>query len=87
MGAMEIKNPEIVLLPDNMRRQNQKGLPDIIIGLRQLSKLHLYIAFKTHTLYFTEASIGSDIVMVDMELVNSPANQAGDASGTTPATH
>ena len=87
MGGMEIKNPEIVLLPDNMRRQDQKGLPDIIIGLRQLSKLHLYIAFKTHTLYFTEASIGSDIVMVNMELVNPPANQAGDASGTTPATH
>jgi len=85
MGTIEFKNPEIALLPDNMSNQNQSGLPDLIIGLRDLSKLHLYIAFKTRMLYFTSAD--SRYRMVEVPVQIAPGSKDPMAGATAPQAH
>ena len=71
-GDIEVKNPHVELLPDvmgrNGERQQQAGnrarlysdeikLPELIIGMNVLRKLHVYMAFKEGRLYVSPASV------------------------------
>jgi predicted aspartyl protease len=51
VGGLTVTNPMITLLPD--LTGNDGGLPDLILGLSTLSKLHLYIAYRERKLYVT----------------------------------
>jgi predicted aspartyl protease len=71
LNGLEVRNPELVLLPDLAerafeKRHSEKAAgdaiygehlqpPDIILGTDVLSKLHLYISYKEKKLYFTAA--------------------------------
>jgi hypothetical protein len=56
VDGLEVKNLPVALYPDNLAQANGYGsLPDLILGLRELHRLHLYIAYKEATLYFTAA--------------------------------
>lgn len=69
--GVTISNPKVRILPNIMGRnadQSHKmntligrnsddiALPEVIVGMDVLTKLHLYFAFKEHKLYITEAS-------------------------------
>ena len=66
------RGPEIDLLPDmvsnparptlgagSLIRDTDADLPDVILGMNVLSKLHLYIAYKEAKLYITAAGTPS----------------------------
>jgi predicted aspartyl protease len=71
-GDIEVKNPRVDLMPDlvgrNEERQQLVGnrarterdlikLPELIIGLNILRKLHIYMAFGERRLYVSPASV------------------------------
>jgi predicted aspartyl protease len=58
VGGLEIRNPQVALVPDNFSREShgRLKLPDLILGLRELARLHLYIAYREKTLYFTDVN-------------------------------
>lgn len=64
-GGVTVLNPMLTMLPDMVGgntvvpitgyiRNTDEGLPDIILGMNLLSKLHLYIAYKERKLYITD---------------------------------
>jgi len=66
LDGVTVNNPEIDLLPDmvsnparptsgagSIIRDTDADLPDVILGMNVLSKLHLYIAYKEAKLYIT----------------------------------
>jgi hypothetical protein len=68
LDGVTVVNPEIDLLPDmtsnparptlgpgSLIRDTEAGLPDVILGMNVLSKLHVYIAYKEAKLYITAA--------------------------------
>ena len=72
-GDIQVKNAHVDLVPDlmgrNGERQQQAGnrarlysdeikLPELIIGMNVLRKLHVYMAFKEQRLYVSPASVG-----------------------------
>lgn len=71
LNGVTISNPEVVLLPDMIRSRSPQPptgelmappsadpprLPDLILGMSTLSKLHVYIAYRERKLYLTEAA-------------------------------
>ena len=69
--GVTIGNPKIAILPNIMgknadqthkmntligRNSDDIALPEVIVGMDVLAKLHLYFAFKEHKLYITEAA-------------------------------
>lgn len=69
--GVRIANPVINLIPDRLNsgvsepvgvetriRQAATALPDLMIGMDVLSKLHVYIAYKERKLYVTPAFTG-----------------------------
>ena len=71
-GDITVKNPRMTLVPDLIgrggERQQQAGnraklysdeikLPELIIGMNILRKLHIYMAFKEQRLYVSPASV------------------------------
>lgn len=71
--GVTVGNPKVAILPNIMNRnadQSHKmnslierhsddlALPEVIVGMDVLSKLHLYFAFKEKRLYITEAGKG-----------------------------
>ncbi len=58
IDGLEVKYPLVALIPDNIADESRgrAHLPDVILGLRELATLHLYIAYKEKTLYFTAAN-------------------------------
>jgi hypothetical protein len=56
VDGLEVKHLPVILLPDNISRVSKDGrLPDLILGLRELERMHLYIAYKERSVYFTGA--------------------------------
>lgn len=56
IDGLEVKHLRVALLPDNVSQVSNYGpLPDLILGLRELERLHLYIAYKEKIVYFTAA--------------------------------
>ena len=53
LGGVVVRNPNIVLYRDNL---DSFGMPDILLGMTVLSKLHIYIAYKEKMLYITAAN-------------------------------
>jgi predicted aspartyl protease len=68
--GVTISNPKVRILPNLMgknadqshkmntligRNSDDVALPEVIVGMNVLAKLHLYFAFKEHKLYITEA--------------------------------
>lgn len=66
--GIEIRNPVLDILPNRARRMHDKawlgehpfedepnGLPDLLLGMAELSHLHLYIAYGEQRLYATAA--------------------------------
>lgn len=69
VDGVTISNPEIDMLPNmmgnvnpgaprtgSMIRQDQNGLPDLVLGMNVLSQMHVYIAYKERKLYITAAT-------------------------------
>jgi hypothetical protein len=67
--GVTINDPMITILPDLMGGMNQgttrtgslirderNGLPDMILGMNTLSRMHVYIAYKERKLYITAAN-------------------------------
>ncbi|MBI1329635.1 MAG: hypothetical protein GC166_07000 [Alphaproteobacteria bacterium] len=58
LDGLEIKNPYLVLIPDLM--QGAKGehikTADLILGLREISALHIYISYREEKIYLTAAN-------------------------------
>jgi predicted aspartyl protease len=52
LGGVVVRNPNIVFYRDNL---SSFGMPDILLGMTVLSKLHIYIAYKEKMLYITPA--------------------------------
>lgn len=56
LQGVTVNNPEIVLVPDDQSKVlHVHGQPDMILGMDVLRTLHLYIAYKEHMLYATDA--------------------------------
>jgi Aspartyl protease len=71
--GVEIANPRIGLVPDRMTSKDQNNsletgshitraydeikLPEVIIGMNVLKKMHVYIAYKEQNLYITAAGV------------------------------
>lgn len=69
--GVAVNNPRVTILPDVMNRKDRNNtlqtgshissvddsvvLPEVIIGMDVLKKLHLYVAFKERKLYISEA--------------------------------
>ncbi|HVJ51922.1 MAG TPA: retroviral-like aspartic protease family protein [Aliidongia sp.] len=67
VAGITFHDPTIVIIENGERRDasvgshinaSQTDMPDIILGIRELSKLHLYIAYGEHMLYATPAGAG-----------------------------
>jgi predicted aspartyl protease len=66
--GVTVSAPMITLIPDRLKvtaeqrplgsliRDTDYGLPDLILGMSVLSKLHVYIAYKEHKVYITAAN-------------------------------
>lgn len=54
-GGVEVKNPDIVLMPEHQMQMGPRA-PRMILGLSILRQLHLYIAYREKMLYVTPAS-------------------------------
>jgi clan AA aspartic protease (TIGR02281 family) len=55
LGDVVVKNPNIVLMPENQMRMGPRS-PRMILGLSVLRQLHLYIAYREKMIYATPAS-------------------------------
>lgn len=55
LQSITVNNPDIILIPDDQSRQ-PPGAPKMLLGINVLSKLHLYFAYREHTLYVTPAA-------------------------------
>jgi predicted aspartyl protease len=55
IDAIQVLNPDLVLVPDKVSGKTQGVGPAIIMGIGILRQLHLYIAYREHTLYATAA--------------------------------
>jgi len=69
-GGVTIADPSIILLPDMMARAGSRfelgsqistrdedaGLPEVILGMSELRQFHLYIAYEERNLYITAAT-------------------------------
>lgn len=86
-----VSNPVMELLPDkqsnafgdqrrtgSLTRPSDTGLPDVIIGMDVLSKLHMYVAYKERKVYVTAAAAAGDIQTVS---VSRPADPAVNIAG------
>lgn len=67
IGGVTIDNPVLLLLPDLVANAGHRtrpgslirvenGLPDVLLGMNVLRRLHLYIAYKESRLYITEGA-------------------------------
>ena len=54
-GDVTIKNPQVIILPDQTRSSDPGTLPEISLGMDVLAQLHLYAAFQERKLYITPA--------------------------------
>lgn len=54
-GDVVVKNPNIVLMPENQMRMGPRS-PRMLLGLSVLRQLHLYIAYREKMIYATPAS-------------------------------
>jgi hypothetical protein len=54
--AIQVLNPDVTLYPDKVSGQQLGVGPAVILGIGILRQLHLYIAYREHTLYATAAS-------------------------------
>jgi len=76
LDGLVFNNPSIMLMPDMVRRELPRGpatgsllpeagrppgFPDLTLGMTELSKLHLYIAYKERRLYITSESVDVSI--------------------------
>jgi predicted aspartyl protease len=55
LQSITVNNPHVILLPDNQSRQ-PPGAPKMLLGINVLKQLHLYFAYREHTLYVTPAA-------------------------------
>src|SRR5208337_3112745 len=55
VDGLEVKNPMISLMPDNLAKatNGDAHLPDVILGLKNLAALHLFIAYQEKEIYLT----------------------------------
>jgi predicted aspartyl protease len=67
VAGITFHDPTIVIMENGERREASVGshinsseaeMPDLILGTRELSKLHVYIAYGEHMLYVTPAGAG-----------------------------
>jgi hypothetical protein len=58
MDGVAMNNPQLIILPDE--HSSQLGhYGKMLLGMKQLSHLHLYIAYKEQILYVTSAEAGA----------------------------
>lgn len=55
LQSITVNNPDVILMPDNQSRQ-PAGAPKMLLGINVLKQLHLYFAYREHTLYVTPAA-------------------------------
>jgi hypothetical protein len=53
MNSVDILNPDLIVAPNNMSERPSAKMPQLIIGLQELSVLHLFIAYSQNQLYVT----------------------------------
>ncbi len=55
LDGIEVRDPLIYLLPDKVaeRTLDRRHLDQLILGLREISQLHIYVAYKERVLYVT----------------------------------
>jgi clan AA aspartic protease (TIGR02281 family) len=54
-GDVTIKNPQVIILPDQTSSSDPGTLSEISLGMDVLAQLHLYVAFQERKLYMTPA--------------------------------
>lgn len=55
IGNVEVENPEMIVVPDLMGAEAAQSPPEVLLGLRELSRLHIFIEYSHSMLYFTLA--------------------------------
>jgi predicted aspartyl protease len=55
LQSITVNNPDVILIPDSQSRQ-PAGAPQMLLGINVLKQLHLYFAYREHTLYVTPAA-------------------------------
>jgi len=55
LQSITVNNPDVILIPDDQSRQ-PPGAPKMLLGINVLRQLHLYFAYREHTLYVTPAA-------------------------------
>jgi hypothetical protein len=53
MNSVDILNPDLIVAPNNMSERPSVKMPQLIIGLQELSVLRLFIAYSQNQLYVT----------------------------------
>ena len=56
IGGVEFRNPELLLVPDHMSVEANSSVPDVILGLREMSVFHIFIAYSQSMIYLTLAN-------------------------------
>ena len=56
IGGVEFRNPELVLVPDEVSLEANSPVPDVILGLREMSFFHIFIAYSQSRIYLTLAN-------------------------------
>ena len=57
LQGVAVTNPDLILVPDDQSKiMGGYQQPKLILGMGVLRQLHLYIAYKEHTIYVTPAS-------------------------------
>jgi predicted aspartyl protease len=55
LQSITVNNPDVILISDSQSRQ-PAGAPQMLLGINVLKQLHLYFAYREHTLYVTPAA-------------------------------
>lgn len=79
--GVTVTNPVIDLIPDkqtgafgedrptgSLIHQADRGLPDLIVGMSVLSKLHMYVAYKERKVYITAAAAAAGVQSTSVSL-------------------
>lgn len=86
--GVTVTNPDMDLIPDkqsgafgdqrrigSLTRPSDQGLPDLIIGMPVLSKIHMYVAYEERKVYITVAAVPAGVQTASVSLPDEPAIQ------------
>ena len=84
-AGVAVSNPRLALVPDLIRRStgtpipgSESHMPDVLLGMDILQRLHLYVAYKEQKLFITPAAPPLPAAAVPSQPARSPQRRPSD---------